>query len=73
MNLRLKLETYRKIHVYLNYAQSALAKNFELCFREDLQSVPPPKKKAHPILLQCKLSYRNETGTNHHGLVSTSV
>ena len=24
-------------------------------------------------LFQYKLSYRNETGTNHHGLVSTSV
>ena len=31
------------------------------------------EKKKHPYLFQYKLSYRNETGTNHHGLVSTSV
>ena len=31
------------------------------------------KKKKHPKLFQYKLSYRNETGTNHHGLLSTSV
>ena len=31
------------------------------------------KKTKHPYLFQYKLSYRNETGTNHHGLVSTSV
>ena len=24
-------------------------------------------------LFECKLSYRNETGNNHHGLLSTSV
>ena len=27
----------------------------------------------HPYLFQQKLPYRNETGTHHHGLVSTSV
>ena len=31
------------------------------------------KKTKHPYLLQYKLSYRNETGTNHHGLLPTSV
>ena len=31
------------------------------------------KKTKHPLLFQYKLSYRNETRTNHHGLVSTSV
>ena len=31
------------------------------------------KKKKHPYLFQYKLSYRNETHTNHHGLMSTSV
>ena len=29
------------------------------------------KKSKNPYLFQYKLSYRNETGTNHHGLVST--
>ena len=27
------------------------------------------KKREHPYLFQYKLSYRNETGTNHHGLL----
>ena len=31
------------------------------------------KKKKPPYLFQYKLSYRNETGTNHHGLVSTLI
>ena len=31
------------------------------------------KKKEYPYLFQNKLSYRNETGTNIYGLVSTSV
>ena len=31
------------------------------------------KKKKHLYLLQYKVSYRNETGPNHHGLLSTSV
>ena len=31
------------------------------------------KKTKHPYLFQYKLSYRKETGTNHHGLLSTSV
>ena len=31
------------------------------------------EKMKHPYLFQYKLSYKNETGTNHHGLVSTSV
>ena len=31
------------------------------------------KNPKHPFLFQYKLSYRNETGTNHHGLVSASV
>ena len=31
------------------------------------------KKTKHPYLFQCKLSYGNETGTNHHGLLSTLV
>ena len=31
------------------------------------------KKTKHPYLFLCKLSYRNETRTNHHGLLSTSV
>ena len=30
-------------------------------------------KTKHPYLFQYKLLYRNETGTNHHGLLSTSV
>ena len=29
------------------------------------------KKTKHPYLFQYKLLYRNETGTNHHGLLST--
>ena len=31
------------------------------------------KKKKPPYLFQYKLSYRNETGSNHHGKLSTSV
>ena len=31
------------------------------------------KKTKHPYLFQCKLSHRNETGTNHHGLLSTLI
>ena len=31
------------------------------------------KKKKHPYLFQYKLSYRNETGSNHHGLLSTLI
>ena len=31
------------------------------------------KKMKHLHLFQYKLSYRNETGTNHHGLLSTSI
>ena len=31
------------------------------------------KKSKHPYLFQYKLSYRNETGINHHRLLSTSV
>ena len=31
------------------------------------------KKTKHPYLLQCKLSYRNETGSNHHGWLSISI
>ena len=30
-------------------------------------------QKNYPYLFQYKLSYRNETGTNHHGLLSTLV
>ena len=31
------------------------------------------KKRNTPYLFQYKLSYRNETGANHHGLVSTLI
>ena len=31
------------------------------------------ERKTHPYLFQCKLSQRNETGTNHHGLLSTLI
>ena len=31
------------------------------------------KKMKHPYLFQNKLSYRAETGTNRHGLLSSSV
>ena len=31
------------------------------------------KRKKHPYLFQYKLSHRNRTGTNHHGLLPTSV
>ena len=31
------------------------------------------KKPKHRYLFQYKLSYKNETGTNHYGLLSTSV
>ena len=31
------------------------------------------KKKETPHLFQYKLPYRNETGTHHHALLSTSV
>ena len=31
------------------------------------------ERKKHPYLFQLKLSYINETGTNHHGLLSISV
>ena len=30
-------------------------------------------KTKHPNLFHYKLSYKNETGTDHHGLLSTSV
>ena len=33
-----------------------------------VQSIKKKKKKEHPYLFQYKLSKRNETGTNHHGL-----
>ena len=36
-------------------------------------TVGQKKKKKHPYLFQYKLSYRNETGTNHHGFLSISV
>ena len=35
-------------------------------------TVGQKKKKEHPYLFPYKLPYRNETGTNHHGLLSTS-
>ena len=35
--------------------------------------VQKEKETEHPYLFQYKLSYRNETGTNHRGLVSTLV
>ena len=31
------------------------------------------KEKKNTYLIQCKLSYRDETGTNQHGLLSTLV
>ena len=31
------------------------------------------RSKKHPYLFQYKLSYSNETGANHHGLLSTSI
>ena len=31
------------------------------------------KKTETPLFISIKISYRNETGTNHHGLLSTSV
>ena len=31
------------------------------------------RKKEAPYLFQCKLSYRNKTGTNQHGSLSTSI
>ena len=31
------------------------------------------EKNKYPYLFQYKLSYRNETGTNHHGFLSTSI
>ena len=31
------------------------------------------KNMEHPYLLQYKLSYKNETGPNHHELLSTSL
>ena len=31
------------------------------------------KKTKHAYLFQYKLSYRNKTVTNHHGLLSTSI
>ena len=31
------------------------------------------KKRKHPFLFQYKLSYKNEIGTNHHGLFSSSI
>ena len=39
----------------------------------DICTLGQKKKTKHPYLFQYKLSYRNETGTNHHGLISTSV
>ena len=42
-----------------------------------VKNVQSVKKKINKIkqlnLIQYKLSYRNNTGTNHHGLLSTSV
>ena len=31
------------------------------------------KKTKHPYLFQCNLPYTKETGTNHHGLLSTLI
>ena len=45
----------------------------------DTRTVGPKRKKKqktktkHPYLFQYKLSDRNETVTNHHGLLSTSI
>ena len=42
------------------------------CNRKGIKFVGTVVKKK-TYLFQYKLSYRNETGNNHHGLVSTSV
>ena len=36
-------------------------------------TVVQKKKMKHPYLFQCKLLQRNETGTNNHGLLFTSI
>ena len=56
--------------------------NKNLDFQRQLQYILKYKRwhsitvqlmKKLPYLFQHNLSYRNETGTNHHGLLSTSV
>ena len=42
-------------------------------YYNNIECTEVQKKTKHAYLFQHKLSYRNETGTNHHGLVSTLV
>ena len=44
----------------------------KVCFSY-LQSVKKKKKRNVSYLFQYKLSYKNEIGSNHHGLLFTSV
>ena len=51
-------------------------KNFVKMYSKSKKKKEKKKKKErkkHPCLLQYKLLNRNETGTNHHGLLSTSA
>ena len=55
------------------------AKNYSFCMYSRSHPHPPKKerkkkkdRKKHPYLFQQKLLYRNETGTIHHSLMSTS-
>ena len=45
----------------------------QFMFSYKLTGTVGQKKKKNPYLFQCKLSYRNETGTNHYELLSTSL
>ena len=44
-----------------------------LCWKNNETIYSRSKETKHSYLFQYKLSYKNETGTNHHGLFSTSV
>ena len=58
---RLSMSTTRScIEIYVPSANQKKLHSFNLC------TVSQRKKKKHPYLFQYKLSYRNETGTNHH-------
>ena len=55
-----------KLALYRNKCDTSLQK-----IPGNIQSVK--KKKEHSYLFQYKSTYRNETGTNHHGSLSTII
>ena len=58
------IEKYAHLYTSASLAEKSF---FLLC------TVGQKRKTKHLYLFQYKLSYRNETGTNHHGLLSTSI